>query len=101
MSDDNVVKLVVDELCNLCGRQRPICADLDIHIRYRELPGELFRAVVKVCPVCADSLHLDPDKAKEAGEPVDPGPDGDECSCGKPAVVLTAQGKKCADCAFG
>lgn len=101
MSDDNVVHLVASEICQLCGRQRPICAELDMHIRYRELPGELFRAQIKVCPGCADALHLDPDKAKEAAPEPPPIDNSDTCACGEPAVILTAQGKKCATCAFG
>lgn len=100
--DNNVVPLVIEasEVCQVCGRQRPICAELDMHIRYRELPGELFRAVVRICPVCADMLHLDPDKAKSTAPALAPVPDGEMCACGQPAVILTAQGKKCADCAF-
>lgn len=99
MSDDNVVVLVANELCGLCGRQRPICAEVDMHIRYRELPNDVFRAQLKLCPACCDAMHLDPDEAKEAME-LPPVPTGEMCPCGKAAVILTGRGKLCADCAF-
>lgn len=102
---DNVQQLPVTERCGLCGDDpASIYAELDMVIAYRDDKDNRYRAKLKVCIGCSDFLTLSRERADtEPPPPPSPirnGMAAQMCGCGQPAVVMSAEGLKCARCAF-
>lgn len=97
----DVTKLPVTEKCTLCGDDpASIYAEMDCVILYRDEPNERYHAKLRVCIRCSDFLTISRETVKTVAPAPTPMPRQDVCSCGAPAVIRTAQGLKCADCAF-